>query len=273
MTREPDDSKKRDVMDDKLDIAPDLPGASDQAPSGQAVKPRAVMKQAYTDLRRGLVDTDMHGERGVEVVFKHSATLPSKGSVMEHTLPPLPYALDALEPHISRETLEYHYGKHHQAYVTNLNTLIKGSEFESAPLEKIVKESSGSIFNNAAQVWNHTFYWNSMRREGEEAPGDALGKAINLKWGSIDEFKQQFTKSCIGNFGSGWTWLVKLPDGSLDIFNTSNAATPLITSATPLLTCDVWEHAYYIDHRNLRPKYIEAFWKLANWDFAAENFA
>jgi len=192
---------------------------------------------------------------------------------MEHTLPPLPYELDALEPHISRETLEYHYGKHHKTYVANLNTLIKGTEFESATLEQIIKGSSGNIFNNASQVWNHTFYWNSMRRQGDETLDDDLSEAINDKWGSLDEFKQQFTKSCISNFGSGWTWLVKTEGDSLAIVNTSNAASPLTGTSIPLLTCDVWEHAYYIDYRNLRPKYIEAFWSLANWDFAAENFA
>jgi len=273
VNREPDDSRIRDVMSLDLDAAPSSPGELDRAPTNQPVVPQDVMKQAFTDLQRGLVDTDMHGERGVEVVFQHNHPLPSKGFAMEHTLPPLPYELDALEPHISKETLEYHYGKHHKAYVTNLNTLIKGTEFESVPLEKIIKESSGGIFNNASQVWNHTFYWNSMRPQGEETPGGALSKAIDDKWGSFDEFKQQFTKSCISNFGSGWTWLVKRPDGSLHIINTSNADSPLTSSTTPLLTCDVWEHAYYIDHRNLRPKYVEAFWKLANWEFAAKNFA
>jgi Fe-Mn family superoxide dismutase len=192
---------------------------------------------------------------------------------MEHTLPPLPYALDALQPHISKETLEFHYGKHHQTYVTNLNNLIKGTEFESSSLEEIVKKSSGGVFNNAAQVWNHTFYWNGLKPNGGGAPTGALADAINAKFGSFDAFKEAFTKSCVTNFGSGWTWLVKKADGSLDIVNTSNAATPLTGADKPLLTCDVWEHAYYVDYRNARPKYVEAFWALVNWDFAAKNFA
>lgn len=195
---------------------------------------------------------------------------------MEHTLPTLPYALDALAPTISKETLEYHYGKHHQAYVTNLNNLIKGTEFESLGLEDIVKKSSGGVFNNAAQVWNHTFYWNCLAPQaagGGAAPSGALAAAIDAKWGSYDAFKEAFTKSAVGNFGSGWTWLVKKADGTLDIVNTSNAATPLTGADTPLLTCDVWEHAYYVDYRNARPKYVEAFWTLVNWAFAAKQFA
>lgn len=190
---------------------------------------------------------------------------------MEHTLPALPYALDALQPLISKETLEFHYGKHHQAYVTNLNNLIKGTEFENASLEDIVKKSSAGIFNNAAQVWNHTFYWNCLKPSGGGNPTGALLAGINAKWGSVDNFKAEFTKSCVGNFGSGWTWLVKKPDGSLDIVNTSNAATPLTGADKPLMTCDVWEHAYYIDYRNLRAKYVEIFWQLVNWDFVAKN--
>ena len=190
---------------------------------------------------------------------------------MEHTLPPLPYPMDALAPHISKETLEYHYGKHHQAYVTNLNNLIKGTEYENASLEDIIKKSSGGIFNNAAQVWNHTFYWNCMKPNGGGTPTGALADAIKVKWGSFDKFKEEFTKSGVGNFGSGWTWLVKKTDGSVDIVNTSNAGTPLTSADKPLMTCDVWEHAYYIDYRNLRAKYIESFWKLVNWDFAAKN--
>ena len=192
---------------------------------------------------------------------------------MAHTLPELPYALDALAPHISKETLEFHYGKHHQTYVTNLNNLVPGTEFETLSLEEIVKKSSGAIFNNAAQVWNHTFYWNSLSPTGGGEPSGALADAINKKWGSFAAFKEAFTKSAVGNFGSGWTWLVKRTDGSVDIANTSNAATPLTTEDKPLLTADVWEHAYYIDYRNARPKYIEAFWSLVNWDFAAKNFA
>ena len=192
---------------------------------------------------------------------------------MEYTLPPLPYALDGLSPYISKETLEYHYGKHHQTYVTNLNNLIKGTEFESLGLEDIVKKSTGGIFNNAAQVWNHTFYWNSMKPNGGGAPTGALAQAIDAKWGSFDQFKEEFTKCAIGTFGSGWAWLVQKSDGSLDLVSTSNAATPLTGDAKPLLTCDVWEHAYYIDTRNARPKYLENFWNLVNWEFASQNLA
>ena len=191
---------------------------------------------------------------------------------MEHTLPALPYAIDALAPHISQETLEYHYGKHHQTYVTNLNNLIKGTEFEELPLEEIVKKSSGGIFNNSAQVWNHTFYWNSLTPGGKAVSG-ALADAINAKWGSFDKFKEEFTKSAVGNFGSGWTWLVQKADGSVDIVNTSNAHTPLASDDKALLTCDVWEHAYYIDYRNARAKFLEAFWNVANWEFANQNMA
>ncbi|MDR4126181.1 superoxide dismutase [Fe] [Yanghanlia caeni] len=192
---------------------------------------------------------------------------------MAFTLPPLPYEMNALEPHISKETLEYHYGKHHQTYVTNLNNLIAGTEFESASLEEIVRKSSGGLFNNAAQVWNHTFYWNCLSPNGGGQPEGALAQAINAKWGSFDAFKEEFNKQAAGNFGSGWTWLVKKADGSVDIVNTSNAATPLTTDDVPLLTCDVWEHAYYIDYRNARPKYLESFWNLVNWQFVAQNFA
>lgn len=180
--------------------------------------------------------------------------------------------MDALQPHISKETLEFHYGKHHQTYVTNLNNLIKGTEFEKASLEDIIKKSSAGIFNNSAQVWNHTFYWNSLSPKGGGEPKGKLAEAIKKKFGSFDAFKENFSKSAAGNFGSGWTWLVKKPDGSVDIVNTSNAGTPLTGSDKPLLTCDVWEHAYYIDYRNARPKYVEAFWNLVNWDFAAQNF-
>ena len=192
---------------------------------------------------------------------------------MEHTLPPLPYAIDALAPHISKETLEFHYGKHHQTYVTNLNNLIKGTEFDAMSLEDIVRKSTGGMFNNAAQIWNHTFYWNSLSPKGGGQPAGALAAAINAKWGSFDAFKDAFTKSAVGNFGSSWTWLVKKADGSLDIVNTSNAATPVTGADRPLLTCDLWEHAYYIDYRNRRPDYMAAFWSLINWDFAASNFA
>ena len=192
---------------------------------------------------------------------------------MEHTLPALPYAMDALAPTISAETLEFHYGKHHKAYADNLNNLIKGTEFENASLEEIVKKSSGGIFNNAAQVWNHTFYWNSMKPNGGGAPTGALADAINAKWGSFDAFKEAFSKCAVTTFGSGWAWLVKTPSGELDLVSTSNAATPLTTDNKALLTCDVWEHAYYIDYRNARPKYVESFWNLVNWDFVAANFA
>lgn len=193
---------------------------------------------------------------------------------MQHELPKLPYAMDALAPHISKETFEYHYGKHHQAYVTNLNNLAKGTEFENMNLEDIVKKSSGGVFNNAAQVWNHTFFWHSMKPAGGGKPAGALAAAIDSKWGSYDAFKEAFTKSAVGNFGSGWTWLVKKPDGSVDIVNTSNAGTVLTTGDKALLTIDVWEHAYYIDYRNARPKFVETFLNsLANWDFAGKNFA
>ncbi len=192
---------------------------------------------------------------------------------MEHTLPPLPYPMNGLQPHISQETLEFHYGKHHQAYLTNMNTMIKGTEFENASLEEIVKKSSGGLFNNSAQVWNHSFFWQCMKPNGEGAPSGALLDAINAKWGSFDKFKEEFSKSCVSNFGSGWTWLVKKPDGSVDIVNTSNAGTPLTGADKPLLTCDVWEHAYYIDYRNARAKFVEAFWSLTNWDFAGKNYS
>jgi Fe-Mn family superoxide dismutase len=192
---------------------------------------------------------------------------------MEHTLPPLPYAKDALQPTMSAETLEFHYGKHHQAYVTNLNNLIKGTEFENLSLEEIIKKSQGGIFNNSAQVWNHTFFWNCMKPAGGGAPTGPVADAINAKWGSFDKFKEEFQKSAVGNFGSGWTWLVKKTDGSVDIVNTSNAGTPLTTENKALLTVDVWEHAYYIDYRNARPKFVESWWNLVNWDFVNQNFA
>jgi Fe-Mn family superoxide dismutase len=192
---------------------------------------------------------------------------------MEHTLPPLPYPKNALAPTMSEETLEYHYGKHHQAYVTNLNNLIKGTEYENLPLEEIIKKSSGGVFNNSAQVWNHTFFWNCMKPNGGGAPTGKVADAINAKWGSFDKFKEEFQKSAVGNFGSGWTWLVKKTDGSVDIVNTSNAGTPLTTSDKALLTVDVWEHAYYIDYRNARPKFVEAWWNLVNWDFVNQNMA
>jgi len=192
---------------------------------------------------------------------------------MEHTLPVLPYAIDALQPHMSKETLEFHHGKHHQTYVTNLNNLVKGTEFEQASLVDIVKRSSGPVFNNAAQIWNHTFFWNCLTPTTSGHPMGALAAAIDAKWGSLAAFQEAFKKSALGNFGSGWTWLVKKADGSVDIVNTSNAATPLSGADVPLLTCDVWEHAYYIDHRNRRPDFLAAFWKLTNWTFAEHNYA
>jgi len=179
---------------------------------------------------------------------------------MEHKLPDLPYAMDALAPHISKETLEFHYGKHHQTYVTNLNNMIKGTDFESMSLEDIVNKADGGMFNNAAQIWNHTFYWNSLSPNGGGDPSGAVADGINKKWGSVDKFKEAFNASAAGNFGSGWTWLVQKSDGSLDIVNTSNAATPLTG-------------AYYIDYRNSRPNYLGAFWNLVNWDFATKNMS
>lgn len=192
---------------------------------------------------------------------------------MVHELPPLPYAKDALAPVISPETIDYHYGKHHQAYVNNLNSLIPGTEFEDMALEDIIKRASGGIFNNAAQVWNHTFYWHCLSPNGGGAPSGALAAAIDAQFGSFAQFKQAFIQSATGNFGSGWTWLVKTSAGALEIVNTSNAGTPLTAGHTPLLTVDVWEHAYYIDYRNARPKYLEAIWDKINWEFAAHNYA
>jgi len=186
-------------------------------------------------------------------------------------LPPLPYARDALAPHISAETLDFHYGKHHQTYVTNLNKLIEGTEFEGMKLEEIVKKSSGGIFNNAAQVWNHTFYWNSMGPNRGGEPEGKLADLINKGCGGFAKFKEEFGKIAVGTFGSGWAWLVQRPDGALGIVSTSNAATPITGSDRPLLTCDVWEHAYYIDYRNARPKYVEAYWNLVNWEFASSQ--
>lgn len=192
---------------------------------------------------------------------------------MSFELPALPYEKNALEPHISAETLEYHYGKHHNTYVVNLNNLVKGSEFEGKSLEEIIKTSNGGVFNNAAQVWNHTFYWHCLSPQGGGEPQGELAAAIVKSFGSFAAFKEQFTEAAVKNFGAGWTWLVKKPDGALAIVNTSNAATPLTGEDKPLLTVDVWEHAYYIDYRNARPKYLENFWALVNWTFAAENLA
>lgn len=188
-------------------------------------------------------------------------------------LPALPYDRSALEPHISAETIDFHYSKHHQTYVTNLNNLIAGTEFESADLETIVRKAQGGLFNNAAQVWNHTFYWNCLSPNGGGAPTGKLADAINATFGSFDNFKAEFTKTAIGTFGSGWAWLVQRADGSLALVSTSNAATPITGTDKPLLTCDVWEHAYYIDYRNARPKYVEAFWNLVNWEFVSAQMA
>jgi Fe-Mn family superoxide dismutase len=191
---------------------------------------------------------------------------------MTFTLPQLPYAMNALEPHISKETLEYHYGKHHQTYVNNLNKLIAGTEFENASLEDIIKKSSGGIFNNAAQVWNHTFYWHCLSPIGGGEPKGKLAEAINKAFGSFSDFKEQFSQAAIATFGSGWAWLVQDKDGALSIKTTSNAGTPMTDGLQALLTCDVWEHAYYIDYRNLRPDYVKAFWCLVNWEFVEKNF-
>ena len=192
---------------------------------------------------------------------------------MSIQLPPLPYPKSALSPHISEETLEYHYGKHHQTYVDNLNKLLPGSGLEGLNLEQIIKQSQGGIFNNAAQVWNHSFYWHCLSPNFNQIPEGALSAAIAQKFGSFAEFQQQFTQTALTTFGSGWAWLVKKSDGELELISTSNAQTPLTQNARPLLTCDVWEHAYYIDYRNARAKYLEAFWKIANWRFAEAEFA
>ncbi len=192
---------------------------------------------------------------------------------MKHELPDLPYPQDALEPHISAETLEYHHGKHHAAYVNKLNELIPGTEFEDMSLEDIIKKASGGVFNQAAQVWNHTFYWNCLSPNGGGEPTGAIADAIGQAFGSFDAFKEKFNASGVGNFGSGWTWLVKNSDGSVEIVNTSNAGNPMTDGKTPLLTADVWEHAYYIDYRNARPKYLESLWNLINWDFVNQNFS
>jgi superoxide dismutase, Fe-Mn family len=191
--------------------------------------------------------------------------------IMSFTLPPLPYAKNALAPHISEETLEYHYGKHHQAYVTNLNKLVDGTEYEGKSLEDIIKHASGGVFNNAAQVWNHTFYWNCLSPNGGGEPEGQLMEAINKAFGSFDAFQEKFTQTAATTFGSGWAWLVQDQEGNLSIISTSNAGTPMTEGLTALLTCDVWEHAYYIDYRNARPEYIKSFWDLVNWEFTASN--
>jgi Fe-Mn family superoxide dismutase len=190
---------------------------------------------------------------------------------MQHQLPDLPYAADALEPHISAETLEFHHGKHHRAYVAKLNELIAGTEYEDLPLEEVIRTASGATFNNAAQTWNHSFYWNCLSPTGGGAPTGKIAEAIDARWGSFDKFKEELTQSAATNFGSGWTWLVKNEHGELEILNTSNAGNPLTEGKTPILTIDVWEHAYYIDYRNVRPQYIEAYWQLVNWEFASQS--
>jgi|TARA_R110000772_G_scaffold268659_1_gene397112 Fe-Mn family superoxide dismutase len=196
------------------------------------------------------------------------------GNNMAFELPALPYARDALAPHISAETIDYHYGKHHNTYVEKLNGMVPGTEFEGKSLEEVIKTSSGGVFNNAAQIWNHTFYWECLSPNGGGDASGAVAKAIDAAFGSFADFKKAFTDAAVGNFGSGWTWLVKNSDGSVAIVNTSNAETPLTdSSVTPLLTVDVWEHAYYIDYRNARPKYMDAFWALVNWEFVNKNFA
>ena len=191
---------------------------------------------------------------------------------MAHELPSLPYDYDALEPYISRETLDYHHDKHHAAYVANLNNLIKDTEFASKDLIEIIRSASGGIFNNAAQIWNHTFYFGGMVKGGGGAPSGAVAAAIESKFGNFEVFKEEFTKTAVTTFGSGWAWLVQTTDGGIDVVSTGNAATPLTGDTKPLLTCDVWEHAYYIDTRNARPKYLENWWNLVNWDFVAKNF-
>lgn len=192
---------------------------------------------------------------------------------MAFQLPELPFERDALEPHISKETLDYHYGKHHNTYVVKLNGLVEGTEQENKSLEEIIKTSEGGIFNNAAQVWNHTFYWHCLSPNGGGKPTGELADAIDQTFGSFDEFVAKFSDMAVNNFGSSWTWLVKNSDGSLEIVNTSNAGTPMTNGQKALLTCDLWEHAYYIDYRNVRPDYLKAFWALANWEFVADNFA
>ena len=192
---------------------------------------------------------------------------------MAFSLPELPYEKNALEPHISAETLEFHYGKHHQTYVDKLNGLVEGSDLADKSLEEIIRNSDGGVFNNAAQVWNHTFYWHCLSPNGGGEPGGKLGELITRDFGSFADFKKKFTDTAINTFGSGWAWLVQNPDGKLDLVSTSNAQTPLTGQATPLLTCDVWEHAYYIDYRNARPKYLDAFWNLVNWSFAEQQLS
>jgi superoxide dismutase, Fe-Mn family len=186
-------------------------------------------------------------------------------------LPKLPYEMNALEPVISKQTIEFHYGKHHQAYVNNLNKLIPGTPFENASLDEMIMKASGGIFNNAAQIWNHTFYWNSFKEHGGAQPDGKLAEAINTAFGSFDQFKEKFSTAAATLFGSGWAWLVKTPEGKLEIIQESNAGNPIKNGHIPLLTCDVWEHAYYLDYQNRRPDYIAAFWNLINWEIVAKR--
>ena len=192
---------------------------------------------------------------------------------MAFELPSLPYAKSALAPHISEETLDFHHGKHHKTYVDNLNNLVPGTEYEGKSLEEIIKVSSGGIFNNAAQVWNHTFYWHCLSPNGGGEPTGELADAISETFGSFENFKEEFTKTSVTTFGSGWGWLVKTNDGRLELASTIGAGNPMTEGKTPLLTCDVWEHAYYVDYRNARPAYLKAFWELVNWEYVAEQFA
>jgi Fe-Mn family superoxide dismutase len=190
----------------------------------------------------------------------------------QHQLPDLPYAMDALEPHISRDTLEYHYGKHHAAYVDKLNKAIKDTDYAGKTLEQIIATADGGVFNNAAQTWNHTFYWQCLSPHGGGEPGNPVMKLIHKEFGGLDDFKKRFTDSAATLFGSGWTWLVANREGKLEIINTENAGNPLRQGHTPLLTCDVWEHAYYLDYKNARPDYLKSFWKLVNWEFVNQQY-
>lgn len=191
---------------------------------------------------------------------------------MAHQLPELPYALDALQPVISEETLEYHYGKHHRGYVNKLNAAIEGTDREDLPLETLIQRADGGLFNNAAQTWNHTFYWNGLSPDGGGRPDGALAEAIKTTFGGFEDFRKAFKDAAAGNFGSGWTWLVHKIDGRLDIVNTSDAGNPMTAGDHPLFTVDVWEHAYYIDYRNGRADYLDALWDIVNWDFVASEF-
>lgn len=204
-------------------------------------------------------------------IAKNINSTTKEETTMSFTLMKLPYAMNALEPYISKETLEYHYGKHHQGYVNKLNDMIQGSELAGKSLEELIKNNTGGIFNNAAQIWNHNFYWQCLTPKGKHKPGGKLLTAITETFGSFEEFKKEFNKNALANFGSGWTWLVKKADGSLAIVNTGNAGNPITDNEKPLLTCDVWEHAYYIDYRNERAKYLDNFWNLVNWKFVEEQ--